>query len=180
LLQPRTSYPCTLRCRRFRIFDLDPSFRWRRRINAGSASIAFACLGYAHATTRGGHITQAINLGATFFELLQQVESRTNGRDCFGLTEEERQEKEPIMSRILKNIAALALMVGALIGSMGTSHAQNYRYYNNPPGPASYGAYRSHRAMAPVPSRRYYTNSFDSNQRCLLPPSSLEYTGGCY
>ena len=33
-------------------------------------------------------------------------------------------EKEPIMSKILKNIAALALMVGALIGSAGTSDAQ--------------------------------------------------------
>ena len=44
------------------------------------------------------------------------------------------------MSRILKNIAALALMVGALIGSVGTSDAQNYRSYNNPPGPAYHGA----------------------------------------
>jgi hypothetical protein len=35
------------------------------------------------------------------------------------------------MRRIFKNIAALALMVGALIGSVGTSDAQNYRYYNN-------------------------------------------------
>ena len=35
------------------------------------------------------------------------------------------------MSRIFKNIAALALMVGALIASAGTSDAQNYRYYNN-------------------------------------------------
>src|SRR5215475_3282006 len=97
-------------------------------------------------TTCGGYITKATNLGATIFELLQQVESRTNV-DCFGLTEEERQEKHPIMSRILKNIAALALMVGALIGSVGTSDAQNYRYYNYAYGsaPAYNGAYRSHR-----------------------------------
>jgi len=86
------------------------------------------------------------------------------------------------MSRILKNIAALALMVGALIGSAETSDAQYYRYYNNPngPGPAYHGAYRSHRAMAPMPSQRgYYTPSFNSNQRCFVPPSSLEYRG-CY
>ena len=123
---------------------------------------------------------------ATIVELLQQVESRTNA-DCFGLTEEgERaKEKEPIMSRILKNIAALALMVGALIGSAGTSDAQYYGYHNNPygQGPAYYGAYRSHRAMAPTPSQRgYYTNSLtysnDRNQRCFQSPASLEYTGG--
>ena len=87
------------------------------------------------------------------------------------------------MSRILKNIAALALMVGALIGSAGTSDAQYYRNHNNPngPGPAYYGAYRSHRAMAPMPSQRgYYTNSFDKNQSCWQSPASLEYTGGCY
>ena len=55
------------------------------------------------------------------------------------------------MSRIFKNIAALALMVGALIGSVGTSDAQNYRHYNNAygSGPAYNGVYRSHRAMAP-------------------------------
>jgi hypothetical protein len=84
------------------------------------------------------------------------------------------------MNRILKNIAVLALMVGALIGGVGTSVAQNYRYYNNPygPGPAYHGAYRSHRAMAPMPSQRgYYTNSFDSNQRCFQSPASLEYRG---
>ena len=54
------------------------------------------------------------------------------------------------MSMIFKNIAALALMVGALIGSVGTSDAQNYRHYNNAygSGPAYNGAYRSHRAMA--------------------------------
>jgi len=54
------------------------------------------------------------------------------------------------MRRIFKNIAALALMIGALIGSVGTSDAQNYRYYNNAygSGPAlrlsfspRYGAY---------------------------------------
>jgi len=87
------------------------------------------------------------------------------------------------MSRILKIIAALALMVGALTGSVGTSDAQHYRYYNNPNGrgPVYHGAYRSHRAMAPMPSQRgYYTNSFDSNQRCFQSPGSLEYTGGCY
>jgi len=86
------------------------------------------------------------------------------------------------MSRILKNIAALALMVGALIGSVGTSDAQYYRSYNNlyGPGPAYHGAYRGHRAMAPMPSQRgYYTNSFDSNQKCFQSPSSLEYRG-CY
>ena len=84
------------------------------------------------------------------------------------------------MSRILKNIAALALMVSALIGSVGTSDAQNYRYYNNPPGPAYHGAYRSHRARAPVPSpRASYTNSFDNNQRCFQSPASPEYRG-CY
>ena len=62
------------------------------------------------------------------------------------------------MSMIFKNIAALALMVGALIGSVGTSDAQNYRYYNNAygPGPAYRGAYRSYRALAP-----YYTNSLN-------------------
>jgi hypothetical protein len=84
------------------------------------------------------------------------------------------------MNRILKNIAVLALMVGALIGGVVTSVAQNYRYYNNPygPGPAYHGAYRSHRAMAPMPSQRgYYTNSFDSNQRCFQSPASLEYRG---
>src|SRR5262249_23997067 len=85
-------------------------------------------------TTCGGYITKATNLGATIFELLQQVESRTNVY-CFGLTEEERQEKHPIMSRILKNVAGLALMVGALFGTLGTSDAQTYRYYNIPPGP---------------------------------------------
>jgi hypothetical protein len=132
-------------------------------------------------------MTNAINLRAIIVELLQQVESRTNV-DCFGLMEgEERaKEKEPIMSRILKNIAALALMVGALIGSAGTSDAQYYRNHNNPngPGPAYYGAYRSHRAMAPMPSQRgYYTNSLtysNGDQRCFQSPASLEYTGGCY
>jgi hypothetical protein len=49
------------------------------------------------------------------------------------------------MNRIQKNIAALAVMVGALIGGVETSDAQNYRYYNNPngPDPAYRGAYRS-------------------------------------
>jgi len=87
------------------------------------------------------------------------------------------------MSRILKNIAALALMVGALIGSVGTSDAQNYRYYNNAyvSGPAYHGAYRSHRAMAPVPFQRGYdTNSFNNQRKCWQSPASLEYTGGCY
>ena len=87
------------------------------------------------------------------------------------------------MTRILKNIAALGLVVGALIGGVGTSDAQDYRYYNNPyrPGPAYQSAYRSNRAMAPKPSQRgYYTNSYSGDNRCLLPPSSLEYTGGCY
>jgi hypothetical protein len=80
------------------------------------------------------------------------------------------------MSRIQKNIAALALMVGALIGGVGTSDAQNYRYYNNP-GPAYHGAYRSHRAMAPMPSQRgYYSRDAD---RCFQSPASLEYRG-CY
>jgi hypothetical protein len=114
--------------------------------------------------------------------LLQQDESRTNVATAFD--EEERQEKEPIMSSVLKNIAALvAVTVGALIGSVGTSDAQNYRYYNNAygSGPAYNGAYRSHRAMAPMPSQRaYYTNSFDKNQSCWQSPASLEYTGGCY
>jgi hypothetical protein len=88
------------------------------------------------------------------------------------------------MSRILKNIAALALMVGALIGSAGTSDAQYYRNHNNSygPGPAYYGAYRSHRAMAPMPTHRgYYTNSLtysNGDQRCFQSPASLEYTGG--
>ena len=88
--------------------------------------------------------------------------------------EEERQEKEPIMSSVLKNIAALvALMVGALIGSVGTSDAQTYRHHNNAygSGPAYNGAYRSHRAMAPMPSQRgYYSNSFDKNQSCWHHP----------
>jgi hypothetical protein len=132
-------------------------------------------------------MTNATNLRAIIVELLQQVESRTNV-DCFGLMEEEERAKvkESIMSRILKNIAALALMVGALIGSAGTSDAQNYRYYNNSngPGPAYNSAYRSHRAMAPMPSQRgYYTNSLtysNGDQRCWQSPASLEYTGGCY
>jgi hypothetical protein len=65
--------------------------------------------------------------------------------------------------RILKNIAVFALMVGALIGSVGTSDAQYYRSYNNPYGPAYHGAYRSQRAMAPMPSQRgSYTNWFDN------------------
>jgi len=87
------------------------------------------------------------------------------------------------MSRIFKDIPALALMVGALIGSVGTSDAQNYRYHNNAygSGPAYNGAYRSHRAMAPMPSQRgYYTNSFDKNQSCWLSPASPEFTGRCY
>jgi hypothetical protein len=86
------------------------------------------------------------------------------------------------MSRIQKNIAALAVMVGALIAGVETSDAQYDRYYNNAngPGPAYRGAYRSHRAMAPMPSQRgYYTNSFNSNQRCFQSPASLEYRG-CY
>ena len=87
------------------------------------------------------------------------------------------------MSRIFKNIAALGLMVGALIGSVGTSDAQHYRHYNYAyvSGPAYNGAYRSHRAMAPMPPKRgYYTNSFVGDQRCLQSPASLEYTGGCF
>ena len=87
------------------------------------------------------------------------------------------------MRRIFKNIAALALMVAALIGSVGKSDAQNYRYYNNAygSGPAYNGAYRSHRAMAPMPPQRgYYTNSFVGDQRCWQSPASLEYTGGCF
>ena len=87
------------------------------------------------------------------------------------------------MSRIFRNIPALALVVGALIGSAGASNAQNHRSYNNAYGPrAAYsGDYRSHRAMAPVPYQRgYYTNSFDKNQSCWQSPASLEYTGGCY
>jgi len=92
------------------------------------------------------------------------------------------------MSMIFKNIAALALVVGALIGSVGTSDAQNYRHYNNTYGwgPAYNGAYRSHRAMVPMPSQHgyytsgYYTNSFDKSQSCWQSPASLEYTGGCY
>lgn len=119
--------------------------------------------------------------------LIQQVESRTNVHR-FGLMREgERaKEKEPIMNRILKNVAALALMVGALVGSVGISDAQYYGYYNNPhgPGPAYYGAYRSHRAMAPTPSRRgYYADPLpysNGDQRCFQSPASLEYTGGCY
>ena len=97
------------------------------------------------------------------------------------------------MSRILKNIAAFALMVGALIGSVGTGDAQYYGYYNNPygPGPAYNGAYRSHRAMAAVPSpggyhTNAYTNSYTNSStysgdsRCFQSPGSLEYTGGCF
>jgi hypothetical protein len=82
------------------------------------------------------------------------------------------------MSMIFKNIAALALMVGALIGSVGTSDAQNYRYYNNAygSGPTYHGAYRSHRAMAPTPSQRgYYTNSFNNSPKCWRSPASLDY-----
>jgi len=94
--------------------------------------------------------------------------------------DEEIREKEPIMTRVLKNIAALALMVGALIGSAGTSDAQNYRYYNNAygRGPAYHGAHRSYRATAP-----YYTNSLNNSRevnRCWQSPGSLEYTGRCY
>ena len=47
------------------------------------------------------------------------------------------------MSMIFKNVAALALMVGALIGSAGTSDAQNYRHYNN-----AYGSGPAY--MAPI------------------------------
>ena len=86
------------------------------------------------------------------------------------------------MRRIFKNIAALALMVGALIGSVGTSDAQNYRHYNNAygSGPAYNGAYRSHRAMAPMPSQRgYYTNSFNNSPKCWRSPASLDYVP-CY
>ena len=81
------------------------------------------------------------------------------------------------MSRIFKNIAALALMVGALIGSVGTSDAQNYRYHNNAYGwgPAyNNGVYRSHRAMAPMPSR-YYTDSFNNQPKCWISPASINY-----
>jgi hypothetical protein len=130
-------------------------------------------------------MTKATNLRTTIVELLQQVESRTN-IDCFGLMEEGEREQEPIMSRVLKNIAALALMVGALIGSAGTSDAQNYRYDNNPngPGPAHNGAYHSYRAMAPIPSQRsYYTNPLNYSRevyRCWQSPGSPEYTGKCY
>ena len=84
------------------------------------------------------------------------------------------------MSMIFKNIAALALMVGALVGSVGTSDAQNYRHYNNAygSGPAYNGAYRSHRAMAPMPSQRgYYTNSFDKNQSCWQSPGPSSTRG---
>ena len=97
------------------------------------------------------------------------------------------------MSRILKNIAAFALMVGALIGSVGTGDAQYSGYYNNPygPGPAYNGAYRSHRAMAAVPSPRgYYANAYTNSytnsstysgdSRCYQSPGSLEYTGGVF
>ena len=82
------------------------------------------------------------------------------------------------MSRILKNIAALALMLGALIGSAGTSDAQYYRNHNNPngPGPAYYGAYRSHRAMAPMPYQRgNYTDSFNNQPKCWVSPASMNY-----
>jgi len=89
-----------------------------------------------------------------------------------------KKEKDLIMSRILKNIAALALMVGALIGSVGTSDAQNYRHYNNAyrSGPAYSGVYRSHRAMAPMPSQRgYYTDSFNNQPKCWISPASMNY-----
>jgi len=82
------------------------------------------------------------------------------------------------MSRIFKNIAALALVVGALIASAGTSDAQNYSYNNNAYGwgTAYNGAYRSHRAMAPVPSqRRYYTDSFNHQPTCWVSPASINY-----
>ena len=82
------------------------------------------------------------------------------------------------MSRIFKNIAALALVVGALIASAGTSDAQNYRYNNNAYGwgPAYNGAYRSHRAMAPVPSQRsYYNDSFNNKPKCWVSPASINY-----
>jgi len=114
---------------------------------------------YAHAATCG-HMAKATSLRATIVKLLQQVESRTCRLLWFD--GEEIKEKEPIMTRILKKIAALGLVVGTLIGGVGTSDAQKYRYYNNPygQGPAYHGAYRSHRAMAPKPSQRgYYTNS---------------------
>ena len=99
------------------------------------------------------------------------------------MMEEERAKiREPIMSRIIKNIAALALMVGALVGGVGISDAQNY---NNPhgPGPAYHGAYRSYRALTPTPQRSYYTNSLNYSRevnRCWQSPGSPEYTGKCY
>jgi hypothetical protein len=82
------------------------------------------------------------------------------------------------MNWILKNIAAVvAITVCALIGSVGTSDAQYYRSYNNPYGPAYHGAYRSHRAMAAMPSQRgYYTNSFNNSPKCWRSPASLDYT----
>jgi hypothetical protein len=70
------------------------------------------------------------------------------------------------MSRIFKNTAALALMVGALIASAGTSDAQNYRYNNNAYGwgPAYNGAQRS-----------YYNDSFNNQPKCWVSPASINY-----
>jgi hypothetical protein len=83
------------------------------------------------------------------------------------------------MTRRFKNIAALALMVGALIGSVGTSDAQNYRYQNNAYGwgPAyNNGVYRSSRAMAPMPPQRgYSTDSFNNQPKCWVSPASINY-----
>ena len=82
------------------------------------------------------------------------------------------------MSKIFKSIAASALMVGALIGSAGTSDAQNYRYYNNgyASGPVYNGAYRSHRAMAPAPYQRSYSpDSFNNQPKCWVSPASINY-----
>jgi hypothetical protein len=96
------------------------------------------------------------------------------------MEEERAKVKGAIMSRILKNIAALGVVFGALTGGVATGDAQNYRYYNNAygPGPAYRGAYRSYRALAP-----YYTNSLNYSRevnRCWQSPGSPEYTGKCY
>src|SRR5262249_60232883 len=97
---------------------------------------------------------------------------------CWGEKRKIKKEKDLIRSRFFKNIAALEWMVGALMGSVEISDAQNYRHYNNAyrSGPAYSGVYRSHRAMAPMPSQRgYYTDSFNNQPKCWISPASMNY-----
>ena len=87
------------------------------------------------------------------------------------------------MSGFLKAIAAVALMVGALIGTVGTSDAQYNGYYNQPYGPARsyYDAY----AYAPRYGYRHGYNPWSRSTSlnhgqgpgCIQSPASIEYTG---